>query len=134
MKTLANCDPVEFLVQTNRIRKATEKWLNLTKIREIRRRIPQVKPNADEENRKALEAQIEKNISAIFDAVLEDHPQETAELMGLMCFIEPEDLRNHKMPEILGAFNELMHAPEVIDFFTSLTQWVKRTTSGTARA
>lgn len=134
MKTLASCDPVEFMVQTNKIRKAAEKWLTLTKIRDIRRRIPKVKPNADAENRRALREQVEKNISAIFDVVLEDHPQETAELLGLMCFIEPEDLKNHTMTELFGAFNELMRSPEVLDFFTSLMQLGKKHISTTARA
>ena len=126
MKNLANCDPVEFLVQTNRIRKAADKWLSLTKIMDIRKRIPKVNPGAGEaENRQMLEKQIEKNARAILDAVMDKHPQETAELLGLMCFIEPEDLRNHQMKELLGALNELVRTPEVMDFFMSLRQLVK---------
>jgi len=126
MKNLANCDPVEFFVQTNRIRKAVDKWLSLTKVMEIRKRIPKVDKSAsDTENRKQLEKQIAKNARAILDAVMGDHPQETAELLGLMCFIEPEDLRNHQMKELLGAFNELVNTPEVMDFFISLRQLVK---------
>ena len=69
----------------------------------------------------------------MLDAMMEEHPVETAELLGMMCFIEPDDLKNHTMTELLGAFNELLHAPEVIDFFTSLTQLVRRNTSNTAR-
>lgn len=126
MKNLANCDPVEFFVQTNRIRKAADKWLSLTKIMEIRKRIPKVNPGAGEAaNRKMLEKQIEKNARAILDAVMGEHPQETAELLGLMCFIEPEDLRNHQMKELLGAFAELVNTPEVMDFFISLRQLAK---------
>jgi hypothetical protein len=40
MKNLANCKPSEFLSQTNKIRKSVEKWLKLTDIINIRKRIP----------------------------------------------------------------------------------------------
>ena len=41
MKTLANCNPVEFLVQTNKIRKAVWDWLSLTQVMEIRKNLPE---------------------------------------------------------------------------------------------
>ena len=119
MKNLANCDPVEFLVQTNKIRRAAEKWLKATDIINIRKRMPTI--TGDEAaDREAARAQAMANINAILDAVMEDHPVETAELLGLMCFIEPTDLRSHQTREIIGAFGELISCPEVIDFFISL--------------
>ena len=123
MKTLATCDPVEFLVQTNKIRRSVEKWLTLTQIREIRKRLPEVTEDASDEDRKAaMREQVKKNAWAIMDAVLEDHPKETAELLGLLCFVEPEDIKNHKMTEFMTAFSELVNSPEVVGFFTSLMQ------------
>lgn len=134
MKTLATCSPVEFLVQTNKIRRSVESWLTMTKVMEIRKRLPELPQGAKPEDvKKARQEQAKKNFSAILDSVLEEHPQETAELLGLLCFIEPEDLENHSMLEIISAVNELIPSPEVLNFFTSLTQLVQTVTSDTAK-
>lgn len=121
MKTLANCDPVEFFVQTNRIRKAAENWITLTQIREIRKRVPEFKGD-DAENTELLEKQVRENADAILESVMGEHPKETAELLGLMCFIEPEDLHNHESGELLIGFREIVNSRAVIGFFASLWQ------------
>lgn len=134
MKTLANCSPVEFLVQTNKIRRSAEKWLTLTQIMEIRKRMPAIPKSATADDiKKARQEQAKKNFSAILDSVLEEHPQETAELLGMLCFIEPDDLGNHSMLEIISSVNELVASQEVLSFFTSLTQLVQTVTSDTAK-
>jgi hypothetical protein len=134
MKTLATCNPREFLAQTNKIRKAVKNWLSMTKIMEIRKNLPEVKEGAtQDEKRAALYAQISKNATAILDSIMDDHPDETVELLGLMCFVEPDDLENHKMTEFLAAFTELVNCPEVIGFFTSLMQLEKMGTSDSAK-
>lgn len=135
MKTLANCNPKEFLVQTNKIRKSVASWLELTKVLEIRKHKPEIPTDATPEEKRALiAAQAKKNISDMLDAALDEHPEETAELLGLMCFIEPEDLENHKMTELLAAAYELISCPEVISFFTLLTQQDQKDTSDSAKA
>ena len=135
MKTLANCSPREFLKQTNRIRKAVAEWLSLTKILEIRKNLPTFAQDATQEDRRrASSAQIQKNGMAILDAILEQHPDETAELLGLMCFIELDELDNHEMREFFGAFAEMLSCPEIVDFFTSLARLENVNTSGLARA
>ncbi len=129
MKTLANCNPREFLVQTNKIRKSVVKWLDDTKILEIRANKPQFTESATEEEKKtATIEQIKTNLSEMLDAMLDEHPEETAELLGLLCFIEPSDLDNHTMPELLNAFTEIINCPEIIGFFTSLMQLVQKST------
>lgn len=134
MKTLATCSPVEFLVQTNKIRRSVESWLTLTKVMEIRKRLPELPQGAKAEDvKKARQEQAKKNFSAILDSVLEEHPQETAELLGMLCFIAPEDLGNHSMLEIISSVNELIASPEVLSFFTSLMQLVRTVTSDTAK-
>lgn len=134
MKTLATCSPVEFLVQTNKIRRSVESWLTMTKVMEIRKRLPELPQGAKPEDvKKARQEQAKKNFSAILDSVLEEHPQETAELLGMLCFIEPEDLGNHSMLEIISSVNELIASPAVLSFFTSLTQLVQTVTSDTAK-
>lgn len=123
MKSLANCNPLEFLVQTNRIRKSVETWLSLTKVMEIRRRAPQIDETAtQEEKRGALQKQAQENIRAMLDAILGEYPKETAELLCLVNFVEPEDMEKHTMTELIGGLNELLENQEVVGFFTSLMQ------------
>ena len=133
IKNLANCTPREFLRQTNKIRKAVSKWLTLTKIMEIRKRLPELPEGLNEEERQArLVDQIQENANAMLDMILDEHPDETAELLGLLCFIEPEDLDQHSVAEMLGAFTELMNSREVIDFFISLGRLASVNTSSAA--
>jgi len=126
MKTLANCNPLEFLKQTNKIRKSVAKWLTLTGVMELRRRLPNP---GDGDAGEAMRRQIEKNAYDMLGAILEDHPRETAELLCLMCFIEPEDMASHSMSELIGGFTEMMNCREIADFFVSLARLVSENTS-----
>lgn len=121
MKNLANCSPREFLVQTNKIRKHVQNWLTVTGVLDIWKRLPSLPSDiSDEDRKKAVAQQSKDNISAIFDAIFDEHPEESAELLGLLCFIEPKDLDNYKMSDLLGAFAELLECEEVLNFFISL--------------
>lgn len=133
MKNLANCKPSEFLKQTSRIRKATEKWLDYTGILDIRKNLPEYKEvtvdmsdaereAVQKENAKNREKQINKNLSAMLDAIMDEHPDETLELLALLCFVEPEDVDNHDMSEYLEAITDMMTNKAVQGFFTSLAQ------------
>lgn len=134
MKTLASCNPKEFLVQTNKIRKSVANWLTLTKVLEIRKRVPAFPDNAtDEEKAELTRKQVKENIEAMLDSVLDEYPEQTAELLGLLCFIDPEDLEKHKMTEFMGAITELLNSPEVLDFFISLARLEKIDISGIAK-
>lgn len=127
MKNLANCKPTEFLVQTNRIRKYAEKWLTITGIPDIRKNVPPVKEGQTKEERKEELAEAAKeNLRKILDAVMQDHPQETVELMGLMCFVEPEDVDNHPMSFYLESVSEILNDEAVLGFFTSLVNLGQR--------
>ena len=129
MKNLANCKPSEFLTQTNKIRKSVSKWLTDTDIVNIRRRMPAIKDGATEEERKnALNEQATKNFNAILDAVLEEHPQETLEVLGLLCFVEPEHIDDYEVAEYFEAFSEIIGNKAVMDFFMSLMSWVNQLT------
>ena len=74
------------------------------------------------------------NLNAILEAALEKYPDETAEVIGLCCFIEPEDLDDYKVSDLLGSAAEMMSCPEVVDFFTSLARLGMMNTSGAAKA
>lgn len=145
MKTLANCKPTEFFAQTNKIRKAVKNWLDVTDILEIRKRVPELSSPAKVESKEELEKSIEErkqafakqslqNLFDILEAVLEKHPEETIELMALICFIEPKDADNHAMSEYLTAINELMSDKAVVDFFFSLASLGTVNTSSIALA
>lgn len=123
MKNLANCKPSEFLKQTNKIRKSVSKWLTDTDIMNIRKRMPQISDEAnDDERKKAMQEQALKNLDAILDAILDEHPDETLELLALLCFVEPNHVDDHDVTEYLDAFREIISNKSVFNFFTSLMQ------------
>lgn len=145
LKTLATCKPSEFLRQTNRIKKSVEKWLTDTDILNIRKRmaaLEMIPKEASEEERKAIfernkkltEEQAKKNISAMLDAILDEHPDETLELLGLCCFVEPEHVDDHSVSEYLDAFNSLINDRAVVNFFTSLASLAQMNTSNASKA
>lgn len=132
MKNLANCTPREFLKQTYRIKKSAETWLKDTDILNIRKRVPQLQPiagltgeekeKAFQENKKIASKQIMDNLMDMLDKVLDEHADETIELIALCCFVEPEDADNHTMSEYLENIGELLSDQGVLNFFTSLAQ------------
>lgn len=134
MKNLANCTPTEFLRQTMRIKKTAEKWLDATKILEIRKEAPDIKvitPDmtdderkaAEKYNRKMREAQVKKNFSRMLDAMMDENPDLTLQLLALTCFVEPESVDEHTMDEYLTALSEMIGSEAVLSFFTSLARW-----------
>lgn len=145
LKTLATCKPSEFLRQTNRIKKSAEKWLTDTDIINIRKRMPVLEmvpqDGTDEErnaafnrNRVKAQEQAKANISAMLDAILDDHPDETLELLALCCFVEPENVDDYTVGEYLTAFNSLINDKAVLDFFTSLASLAQMNTSKASKA
>lgn len=129
MKNLANCKPSEFLKQTNVIRKSVSKWLTDTDILNIRKRMPQLEDDlTDEEREKAAYEQAKKNLGLMLDAILDEHPDETLELLALLCFIDPKDVDNHEMWEYMDAFTEMIDNRSVWGFFTSLMRLANQLT------
>lgn len=123
MKNLANCGPREFLRQTAKIRHAVEKWLTLTDIMNLRKRMPDIpKDTPKAEKRQQIAEQARKNLMDMLTAIMEKYPDETVDLLALCCFVEPEDADNHPMSEYLGAFAEMMNDKDVAGFFTSLVR------------
>lgn len=132
MKNLANCTPKEFLKQTYRIKKCAENWLKETDLLNIRKNVPDlqsIKGLTGEErkiaiaaNKKIMSKQIMANLMDMLDKVLDEHADETIELLALCCFVEPEDAENHTMSEYLSAIGDLLSDQGVMNFFTSLAQ------------
>lgn len=131
MKNLSNCKPSEFLKQTNLIKKSVEKWLTVTDILNIRRRMPELEQipekASDEEKKRIIEAndalmkeQVRKNISDMLDSMLDTHPEETLELLALCCFVDPKEADEHPIREYLISISDLLNDEAVTGFFTSL--------------
>lgn len=131
LKTLHTCKPTEFLRQTNLIRKSVSKWLTDTDILNIRQRLPvyETAPaNASAEERAAVikrnaaanKVQARKNLSAMLDAMLDEHPDETLEVLALCCFVDPENVDDYPITDYLEAFTSLISDEAVLGFFTSL--------------
>lgn len=126
MKNLANCKPSEFLKQTNKIRKSVMKWLTDTDIMNIRKRLPELSEDATKEEKdKAMYEQAKKNLNAILDAILDDHPDETLELLALLCFVEPSKVDDYDISEYLDSMTDMINNHSVLNFFTSLLQLAK---------
>lgn len=140
MKTLANCNAVDFLTQTNKIRKAVAKWLTDTDIMNIRKHLPpppalsegMEQDEVDKvmaEHKKALEAQSKQNLTDMLNAVLDEHPMETLEILGMVCFLEPKEIEKVRGIELLNAGMDALTDPEVLRFFTSLVNVSQTITS-----
>lgn len=131
MKTLANCTPVEFLRQTNKIRHAAANLLGAAGIAEIRKRMPAFTGSETEDEKKAaLKKQGAKNFSDILDALLDVNADGTAALLGMMCFQEPEDIVNATGMEYLEAGIDLLKSKPVMDFLLMLVGLGQKDTAG----
>lgn len=131
-KNLANCTNVEFLVQTNKIRKQAASWIKATDIFNIRKKLPagmiQITESMTEEEKKAatanndklVEAQWKQNISDMLDAALEKNAEKTVELLGMMCFLTPEETAEAKPFFLIRNFWEMFSDKDVMAFFISL--------------
>lgn len=133
MKNLANCKPSEFLKQTNRIKKSLERWMTDIDLKKIRSQLPEVTDipkDADditrkrimEENKQKMKDQAYKNLSKIIDSALGEYPDETLEVLALLCFVEPENVDDHPMSEYITALTELITDEAVINFFISFSR------------
>ena len=138
-KNLANCKPSEFMAQCGKVAKSVEKWLNITDVINIRKRVPKMPPipidSTPEQTKKItddykaeLQKAAKKNMADMLDSVMVQHPQETLELLALLCFVEPKDVDNYSISFYLANLADLINDDDVISFFTSLMR-LERTIS-----
>lgn len=138
LKNLANCKPTEFVKQTVRIKKSVEKWLEATDIMNIMQKKPEklemltddMKPDerqaAFDRNKEISDKLAKEKISKAFDAMLENHPDETLEILALSCFVEPEEVDTHTIDEYFSAWNEMLNNSSTISFFISFIRLANR--------
>ena len=126
-KNLANCTPKEFMVQTRLIKKSVERWLTETDIMNIRKNMPELPEDIDEEQKQEkIKEQAMHNLSAMFDAIFEEHPDETVELLAHVCFVPVSEIDNYPMTYYMESITELLNDKAVWDFFISLAVAAKR--------
>lgn len=121
MKTLASCTPMEFAKQTVLIKNYVSKWLTDTDILNIRK---QGTVGVDGDAKQITK----RRLSAMFDAILAEHPEETIKLLALVCFVPVENVNDHKMNEYFAALNELINDEAVVGFFISLVGLAQKIT------
>lgn len=122
MKNLANCNPIEFLTQGYKVIDAAKELLAASKVLDIRKRKPTLTgAETEEEAKEAYREQARKNINDMLAALMQENPKKTAEVLGLMCFIDPADIENHKGVEFITPALELFTNKEVLNFLSSLT-------------
>ncbi len=137
MKNLATCTPTEFVTQTAKIKTSIANWFNLTKINEIRSRVPVYKiapKGASAEDKAQIikdNAQIKRdqalaNLSEILDQALIEHPNETLEVLALVCFVEPDHVDDYTMDEYFQCIMDMMQNKSVLSFFSLLAQIEQR--------
>lgn len=144
MKNLANCTPTEFLTQTNKIRKSVYGWLKLTDIMNIRQKRPKLTPLSNEmsdeertqvilDNKEAMKEQARENFSLMLDKMLDDYPEQTLEVIGLINFIDKSDLDNYKMVDLMANTLEMFEDEAVMGFFGLLMRLGSKNTSSVAQ-
>lgn len=126
-KNLANCTLREFMVQTRLIKHHVEKWLTDTDIMNIRKNVPEIPDDVDDEERKKiLTEQGMKNASAMFDAIFDEHPDDTILLVALLCFVPLNEVDEHPMTYYMESITEMLNDKTVWDFFISLAVAARR--------
>lgn len=86
MKTLANCTPKEFAVQTVKIAETVRKYVD--GLREIRSKLPKLPENATADDIRKLGTE---NFFGILQWCLDTNAEGTMALCGAVCFMSGED-------------------------------------------
>ena len=112
------------------MKKAVEKWVTVTDIKNIIKRKPENIESLtgdEEKDREIKERNKEKttshgllNLSAMMDAALEEHTDETLEIIALMFFMNVEELNKLKSKDVLIPLNDMLNDEAITGFFSSL--------------
>lgn len=126
-KNLANCTFGEFMKQTSLIKHRVASWINDTDIMNIRKNMPNIPDDAtDEQSAEMMKEQAMKNASAIFDAIFDEHPDETIEIVATLCFVPLDEIENYPMTYYMESITEMLNNNTVWDFFISLAVAARR--------
>lgn len=129
IKTIATLKGPEFLRACNRVRYAVEKFVKETNVMDLRKMMPVITEDMDDEQRMdAIHEQSKKNISAMLDRVLEERPEATYDLLcALMINDTGEELDG---VDLITAAMEILSNKKVLDFLLQLARSVQTGTAG----
>ena len=128
VKTIATLKGPEFLRACNRVRYAVEKFAKETNVMDLRKVMPVITEDMDDEQRMdAIREQSKKNISAMLDRVLEEKPEATYDLLcALMANDTGEELDG---VDLITAAMEILSNKKVLDFLLQLARSVQTDTA-----
>ncbi len=119
MKTLANCTPKEFAVQTVKIAEIVRRYAD--GVRAIRAKLPKLPEGASAEDiRKAGT----ENFFNILQWCMETNVDGTMELCGAVCFMSGEDFAGQEDPadgeDCIAAVLDVLSSERCLHFFDAL--------------
>lgn len=132
-KTLVTCSPTEFLKQSVILKKKIKKWADDIGIEELRKLNPDYEKLKGDETVEEKYELIKKNdelrkkmqtnkLMEIFDNAFEKYPEQTLEILALVCFVDPKNVDDYPINEYLNALNSMIRDEAVVTFFMSLVQ------------
>lgn len=131
IKTMLNCNAVEFLRQSNKIRHAIGNLLEKSGISEIRKHMPELTgQETDAEKKRLLQKQAQKNMNDILDALLDTNAEMTASLLAMLCFRESENINGDKGMDYINVGLEVLLSKPVMDFLLKSTSLALLSTDG----
>lgn len=120
MKTIANLNGVEFLRAINRTRYAVENLMTATDVLSIWKKNPTFTGKETPEKKLEMQRkQLKQNLSDMFDALLEEHPEETYACIMALCVREEGEPEPDGIEMVMAAFN-LISDKRVLDFLLQL--------------
>lgn len=125
IKTIASLEGAEFLKACNKARHKAADLMQKSRVMDIRKTMPILDGTETAEERKnKIADQSSKNISAMFDRLLDEYPEETYELVRalIVCDQEPDGM------DLLNAALELFQSEKVIYFLSSLAKLAQTNT------
>jgi hypothetical protein len=118
MKTLANCTPKEFAVQTAKIAGTVRKYAD--GVRAIRKKLPKLPDNATAEDIRNAGV---NNFMDILSWCMETNIDGTMELCGAVCFMSGEEFANldpSNGDDGVAAVLEVLCSERALRFFATL--------------
>ena len=118
MKTLANCTPKEFAVQTAKIAATVRRYAD--GVRAIRQKLPKLQDNASAED--IRNASVD-NFMDILSWCMDINADGTMELCGAVCFMSGEEFANLDPAEGedgIAAVLEVLCSDRALRFFAAL--------------
>lgn len=124
MKTLANCQLREFLVQTNKIRHEVFDFYQSC-VADV---ISQAREEyaESEKTEETLHGVGLGMVDKILDACLEKDIDKTIRTIGLCCFMSPEEAEALEPADLFDIVYSLIGSKRVQDFFTKLVELVRK--------